>query len=106
MFGQRADDVVGFDTGYAQHRQAERGDGLDQRRNLGAQFIRHWRAMRLVLLEEVIAECTARRIEDDGDQLRVVFLEDPVQHVEDAEHGASRFTGRTGERRQRVERAV
>ena len=104
--GQRADHVVGLDALDAQQRQAERGNRLDQRRDLRAQVVRHRRPVRLVFLEEVVAESAARRVEHDGDQLRAFFLQQLVQHVEHAEQGAGRLAFRARERRQREERAV
>jgi hypothetical protein len=57
--GERADHVVRLDTLDAQHRQTERRDRLDERRDLRAQIVRHWGAVRLVFLEELVAESPA-----------------------------------------------
>ncbi len=104
--GERADHVVGLDALDAQQRQAECRNRLDQRVDLRAQVVRHGRAVRLVLLEQVVAEGASRRVHDDRDQVRVLLLEELVHHVEDAEHGTGRDAGGGRERRQREERAV
>ena len=105
-FGERADDVVGFDALDSEQRQAESWNRLDQRRDLGAQVVRHRRPMRLVFLEELVTESPPRRVEHDRDELRVLVLEELVQHVEHAKHGSGRHARLGREWRQGVERAV
>ena len=65
LSGQRADDVIGLDTVDRQHRPAGSGDGSMDGFDLGAQVIRHRRAMRLVLGKPFITEGFALGIEDD-----------------------------------------
>ncbi len=66
---ERADHVVGLDALDAQQRHAQRLDGFEQRRDLRAQVVRHRRAVRLVLGEQVVAEGLARRVEHHGHAL-------------------------------------
>ena len=62
--------------------------------------------MRLVLLEQVVPERSARRVEHDRDALGRFFLQEFVQHVEHAEHRAGGYALRVGERRQRMKCTV
>jgi hypothetical protein len=79
---ERADDVVGLDPFDAQQGQAERRNRLDQRGDLSAQVVLHRRTVRLVLDIEVVAKRTSRGVEHHGDQGRILFLEQLLQHVE------------------------
>ena len=103
---QRADDVVGLDPFDAQQGQAERRDRLDQRLDLCTQVILHRRTVGLVLDIEIVAKRASRRVEHDGDQGRILILEQLLQHVEYAEHGARRLAARVRQARQGVKRAV
>jgi hypothetical protein len=49
-------------------------------------------AMRLVLLEQIVAERAARRIEHHRDAIRRFLLDHLVEHVEHAQHRAGRLT--------------
>ena len=62
--------------------------------------------MRLVFLEQIISERSARRVEHHRHALGRLFLHEFVQHVEYAEDGAGGHALRIGERRQRMERSV
>ncbi len=105
-FGERADDVVGFDALDPEQRQTESWNRFDQRLDLGAQIVRHRRPMRLVFLEEFVTESPPRRVEHDRDELRVLVLEELVQHVEHAKHGSGRHARLGREWRQGVKGAV
>ena len=62
--------------------------------------------MRLVLIEQIISERAARRIEHHCDALRRFFLDHLVQHVQHAKDRAGRFALRITERRQGVEGSI
>src|SRR5271156_2752557 len=62
--------------------------------------------MRFVLIEQIIPESAAGRIENDRATVRRLVLAEFVQHVEHTEHGARRLAAGIAERRQRVERAI
>ncbi len=102
---ERADHVVGLDAVDAQLRKAERVDELPHRRDLRDEFVRHRCAMRLVLGVEIIAECPARRVNDERDVVGL-RLERRAQHIDHAEQGAGRLAAAVGQRRQRVKRTI
>jgi hypothetical protein len=62
--------------------------------------------MRFVLGEQLVAKRLSRRIENDSELRRVVFAQKLEQHVDDAEHGASRFTLGIGEGGKGVESPI
>ena len=103
---QSSDHIVRLDAGDAQQRQPQRLHRLEQRLHLRAQIVGHGRAMRLVLIEELVAEGAARGVEHHRDPLRRLLLHQLVQHVEHAEHRPGRLALRVRERRQSVEGAV
>ena len=74
--------------------------------DLRAQIVRHGRAMRLVLIEQVVAERAAGRIEHHRDPIRRFLLDQLVQHVEHAEHRSGRLALGIAEGRQRVKGPV
>ena len=87
---KRADDVIGLNAFDSEERQAHAGDGIENRLNLLAKVIRHWRPVGLVLRVQVIPKRFARRIEDDRKVLGVLFPQQLVQHVEHAVDRARR----------------
>ncbi len=62
--------------------------------------------MRFVLIEQIVSERAAGRIEYHGGALRRFLLDQFVQHVEHAEHRAGRLASGIAERRQRVKCAI
>ena len=100
---ERADDVVGLDTDHPQQRQTEGGHGFQHRLDLRAQLVRHRRPVRLVGLEQVVAERPARRIEDDRNALGLIVLQELDEHVDDAEDRTGGLALRVRQRWQRVE---
>ncbi len=104
--GQCADDVVGLDAFDAQQRNAHRFDRFEQRRHLRAQLVGHRWPVGLVLGVQLVAEGLARRVEDDGHARRLQLVEQLVEHVDDAEHGAGWLPAGRRQRRQRVKGAV
>ncbi len=103
---QRADHVVGLDSGDAQQRQTHAGHRLQERLDLGAQVIGHRRTVGLVLGVQVIAEGLAGGVEDHRDARARVIAQQFIEHVEHAVHGAGRLAARTAQRRERVEGPV
>ena len=77
-----------------------------KRLDLRAQVVGHGCTMRLVSIEQLISERSARRVEDHCDACRRFVLHEFVQHVEHAEHGAGWLAFRIGERRQRMKCAI
>ncbi len=106
LAGERADDVVGLDALDAQQRQPHGGHGIEQRLDLRAQVVGHRRAVRLVLLEQLVTERPSRRVEDHGDEGGRLILEELVEHVQHAEHGAGGLAARCRQRRERMEGAI
>ncbi len=106
LLRQCADHIVRFDSRHAQQRHAHRADHIVQRLHLRAHVIRHRCAMRLVLIEEIVPERSAGRVEHHRDPLGRFLFDHFVQHIEHAQHRAGRFAARVGEGRQRVERAI
>ncbi len=103
---ERPDHVVRLDALDPNERQPERTHDGVERFDLRAQVVRHRRSMRLVLLEQVIAECASRRVEHHRDMVGPLLPHELEQHVHHAVDGAGRLSARVGERRQRVECAV
>ncbi len=62
--------------------------------------------MRLVLVEKIVPEGSARRVEHHRHACGRFLLHELVQHVEYAQHGARRLALGTGQRRQRMECAI
>ncbi len=79
---------------------------LVERLYLGLQLIGHGRTMRLVLLEQLVAEGLALGVEDHGDVIGIDIGHQLAQHVEHPVHGAGRLTAAVGQGRQGIERAV
>ena len=104
--GERTDDVVGLDALDLQQRQAHGAHDGVQRLDLAGELVRHRRAVRLVVGEQVVAEGLAAGIEHHGDAGGIVFGQQLAQHIDHAVDGAGRLAARVGEPRQGVERAV
>src|ERR1700730_1912845 len=62
--------------------------------------------MRFVLLEQIVSERAAGRIEYHRDPFGRLLLDHLVQHVEHAQDRAGRFPFRVAERRQRMEGSI
>ena len=103
---ERADHVIGLDARDAQQRQPHRRHRVEQRLHLCAQVVRHRRAVRLVLLEQFVAEGAPRRGEHHGDTLGRLLFDELVEHVEHAEHRTGGVSLGIGQRRQRVKGAI
>ena len=103
---QGADYVVGLYAVNAQQRQAECANGGVQGLDLGAQVIGHGRAMRLVLLEHLVAEGRPLGVEYHGNRAAGILLEQAFQHVQHAFHGAGRLPLAGSQGWQRVEGAI
>ena len=103
---QRAYDVVCFDAGNLQQRQAHRRDGVEDRLHLRPEIIRHRRAIRLVLREQLVAEGLARCVEDHGNALRLVFAHQLEDHGQHAMHRTGGLTLGVTQRRQSVKSAI
>ncbi len=103
--GQGADHIVGFHAGNAQDGQAQRLDDLAHGFDLGAQVVRHRRTVGLVVGIQIVTEGLAGGVDHEGHVLRAL-LQGGAQHVDHAEQRAGGFTGRVGQRRKRVERAI
>ena len=106
--GQRADDVVGLDAvtraGWAGPCRLHR---VEQRLDLRAQIVRHRRAVRLVLGEQLVAKGLAGRIEHHRDAFRVVVLQEFARSMLSTPNTAPVGSPRElRERRQRMEGAV
>ena len=104
--GQGADDVVRLDALDAQQWQSHRPDSIDERLDLVAQIVRHRWAIGLVLRIHLVAECLARRVENDGDTFRRLLAHELVDHRQHAMESASGFARRVAEFRQRVVGAI
>ena len=104
--GEGADDVVGLHPAHLQHREAERAHERVNGFELSAQLHGHWRAVRLVLRVQIVAEGPALRIEDHHRELGRNLRLQPLQHVRHAVRGAGGISLRVGERGHRVKRAI
>ena len=107
VFGQRlhgkgADDVVGFDAGFDDEREAKRFDEAVQRLDLYAQVVRHRRAVRFVGGVEVVAEGFAFGVKDDAEVGGLVVVVEFGEHFDDAVQGAGRVAVARGQGRQAV----
>ncbi len=103
LLGQSADHIVRFDTLFAQQRQAQRLDHVQQRLDLRTHIVGHGRAVGLVTLEKIVAKSRSRRIENHGDMAAGLFADQLAQHVEHAVDRTRRPAVACGERRQRME---
>jgi hypothetical protein len=106
LLGQSADDIVRFDAGDTQQRQPHRDDDVQQGLYLRAQIVRHGCAMRFVLIEQIVSECTAGGIEHHGDAIGRLLLDHLVQHVQHAQDRPGRLPLGVGERRQCMEGSI
>ena len=104
-FGVGRDQVVGLPVGQLDRRHAERLGRLAHQRELRDQFGRRVRPLRLVLFVEAIAESQPPGVENDREMGADMLLQQPRQHVGEAEHRVHRRAVRPRHRRQRVEGA-
>ena len=79
--GECADDIIGFDTVYLQQGQAEHACEAQDGLNLLTQFSRHRRAVCFVLRVKFMPECRAPGVEDHGNVLGVLLLEQAFEHI-------------------------
>jgi hypothetical protein len=105
LYRKRAQHVVGFHAFDAQDRKSQRGDDLAHRLHLGAEFVRHRRAVGLVVGIQFVAEGLARRIHHERSELGFL-LQVRAQHVDHAEQRAGGLAGRVAQRWQRMEGAI
>ena len=90
LAGQSTDDVVGLHPGLADQRQAHGPHQGVDRLHLRAQLVGHGRAVSLVLLEQLVAEGLAWRVEYHHHRAVGVVPAQPAQH---ADHPLDRPTG-------------
>ena len=103
---ERADHVVRLVAGDDEDRDIERLDDLADALLLLPQFVRHRRAVRLVGIEQIVAEGAAL-VEGDGDVGRGEGAQRVQHHRGEAEGRIDEFAGRGRHRlRQRVESAI
>ncbi|MNT37499.1 hypothetical protein D3C72_1736380 [compost metagenome] len=103
---QGADHVVGLHPLDAQQRQAEGLDAGVQRLDLHAQVVRHRWAVRLVVLEQLVAEGRPLGVEHHREGAVRVLAAQRQQHVQHALHRTGGQAVRGVQRRQGVEGAV
>ena len=87
---QRPDHIVGFVALGGEDRHAERLARGVHHRNLLRELVRHRRAVRLVVGDEIVAEGAARQIERRGDELRLVLVEQLAEHRDEDVDGVGR----------------
>ena len=103
--GIGGDQIVGFPIGQFDGGHTEGARGLPHQRELRAQFLRRFRALRLVLVVEPIAEGVPSGVENHRQMRAGVFLDQPGEHVGEAEDGIHRRAIRPRHRWQGVEGA-
>ena len=104
--GERADHVVGLHAFDHQQRPAMRAHEFVQRRDLRDEVVGHRRPVRLVLRVPVVAERLARRVEHDGEVVRLAVIDHSAQHRKHAAQRAGRLALRGAQIGKRVKRAV
>ena len=104
--GQGGDHIVGLDPLDRQDRHAHGPHQGMQGLDLGPQLVRHGRAVSFILGVEVVAEGLALGVEDHGQVVRRMVLDDSLEHRGDPMHGPGRLAARGRERRQGVEGPV
>jgi len=77
-----------------------------QRLDLQREIVRHRRAIGLVLRIPVVAEGFARRVEHDGEVIRLAVEHYSAQHRNDTAQRTGRLAARRAKVRQRVIRAI
>ncbi len=110
LLGVGGDQVVGLVAVLLDAGDVEGLDGVADQRELRHQLFGRRRAMRLVVLVDLVAERLLAGVEDDGQMRRPAalagVLQQLPQHGAEAVHGADRqAVGRARQRRQRVEGA-
>ena len=103
--GVGGDQVVRLPVGQLDGGDVERQRGIPHQGELRDQLRRWLRPLRLVGVVDAVAERRAAGVEDDGDVRAGMVLQQPRQHVGEAEHGVHRRAVGPGHRRQRVEGA-
>ncbi len=99
------DQIVGLVVVGLDHRQAERLGRLAHHRELRRQLRRRLQPVRLVAVVDLVPEARAALVEHHHQLVAGHVLDQPEQHVAEAEHGADRHPLGVGQRRQREERA-
>ncbi len=100
--GIGGDQIVGLVIRPLDARDVEGVGRLAHQLELRHEIVRRVRAMRLVLVVELVAEAHARAVEDDGEVVGVGLLQQLEEHVAIAQHRADRRAVGAGQRRQRV----
>ena len=80
LLRQRPDHIVGFVALGGEDRHAERLARRVHHRDLLGELVRHRRAVRFVVGDEVVAERAARQIERRRDVFRLVLVEQLAEH--------------------------
>ena len=108
--GQRADHIVGLHAGHRQHLPAHQTHHFVNRLDLGAQIVRHGRAMRLVLGVERITKGGAAGVKNAGGKIGGKVLAQALQHIDHAANGtrgrAARVTRHSAQVRHGMKSAV
>ena len=105
-FGVAGDDIVGLQPLGLDTRQRESARGIANHRELRDQILGRGRAVRLILIVQIVAEGLARLVEDDRHVRRpiglVQFIGQFPQHRGIAVNGTDRLAMNVGERREAV----
>ena len=105
LAGVGRDDVVGFETLDLDRVQVEGLARLADQRELGDQFFRRIWPVTFIFGIDVVTEVSPRRVEDDGDVIRIRVAQQLHQHAGEAEDGVHRRSVRPVQRPDGVERA-
>ncbi len=106
MLREGADDVVGLVAGGGDGSHAERVYQVAEQRDLRTEGVVAGRAMRLVLLVDLVAEGRTGEVERDRGVVGRLLLEELHHHLQEAQQRAGRPPVAGHQRRQRVESAV
>ena len=81
MRGQRADHVVGLETGKFEDGKPHRFAHSPHIGQLHSEVVRHGRALRLVLVEQLVTEGRFLSVKHDGEIIGLMFLYQLAQHI-------------------------
>ena len=99
LLRDRADDVVGLESGHLVDRDAQRLDDLADLRELVAQVVGHLHARALVLGVLLVSERRPGQVERDREVVRLEVLESAQHDAREAEDAVHEVAARRGERR-------